>query len=314
MYGYLLSRGVHVQLYCVRDSMRRVSPIECSIRWHQVLRRRQYCVPGPNSLWHIDGHHSLIRWRFVIHGGIDGYSRYITYLHCATNNRAATVFSLFQQATTECGVPSRVRSDKGGENTIVCHYMVTMRGTGRGSHLAGSSHHNQRIERLWRDVYRCVASTFYSIFYFMENQEILDPSNQLDLFVLHCVFLPIINEQLHAFVDAWNQHLLRTEHHWSPHRIWLNGVLDPNRAGQTGIRDIVDPVPTEGLHSFGIDYYGPLSTDYDDNTVEIPETAIPISEEQLQDFLDQIETLPNHNHGIDTFMEARELLGLIVES
>ena len=82
MYGYLLSRGVHVQLYHVRDSMRRVSPIECSIRWHQVLRRRQYCVPGPNSLWHIDGHHSLIRWRFVIHGGIDGYSRYITYLHC----------------------------------------------------------------------------------------------------------------------------------------------------------------------------------------------------------------------------------------
>ena len=123
-----------------------------------------------------------------------------------------------------------------------------------------------------------------------------------------------INEQLHTLVDAWNQHPLRTEHHWSPHRIWLNGVLDPNRAGQTGIRDIVDPVPTEGLHSFGIDYYGPLSTDYDDDTVEIPETAIPISVEQLQDFLDQIETLPNHNHGIDTFMEARELLGLIVES
>ena len=27
----------------------------------RVLRRRQYSVPGPNSLWHIDGHHKLIR-------------------------------------------------------------------------------------------------------------------------------------------------------------------------------------------------------------------------------------------------------------
>lgn len=27
----------------------------------RVLRRRQYFVPGPNSLWHIDGHHKLIR-------------------------------------------------------------------------------------------------------------------------------------------------------------------------------------------------------------------------------------------------------------
>ena len=38
------------------------------------ITRRRYYVPGSNSLWHIDGHHSLVRWRFVIHGGIDGYS------------------------------------------------------------------------------------------------------------------------------------------------------------------------------------------------------------------------------------------------
>ena len=42
---------------------------------------------------------------------------------------------------------------RGGENILVCRYMVMYHGVGRGSHIAGSSVHNQRIERLWRDVY-----------------------------------------------------------------------------------------------------------------------------------------------------------------
>lgn len=37
--------------------------------------RQKYSVPRPNALWHIDGHHKLIKWGFVIHGVADGYSR-----------------------------------------------------------------------------------------------------------------------------------------------------------------------------------------------------------------------------------------------
>ena len=77
----------------------------------------------------------------------------IVYLECATNNRSLTVYRLFRAATEEYGVPSRVRSDKGGENILVCQFMITIRGSSRGSHIAGSSVHNQRIERLWRDVH-----------------------------------------------------------------------------------------------------------------------------------------------------------------
>ena len=65
-------------------------------------------------MWHIDGNHKLIKYRFVIHGAIDGYSRMIMYLSCCDNNRASTVLSCFSKAVQENGLPTHVRSDLGG--------------------------------------------------------------------------------------------------------------------------------------------------------------------------------------------------------
>ncbi|KIO17819.1 hypothetical protein M407DRAFT_49449, partial [Tulasnella calospora MUT 4182] len=46
-------------------------------RWKRAIVRRSYYVPFPNSLWHIDGHHKLIRWKIVTHGGVDGKTRVV---------------------------------------------------------------------------------------------------------------------------------------------------------------------------------------------------------------------------------------------
>ena len=173
--GYLCSIGIHIQRHRIRSAISRVDCLGSVFCCRQPVTRRKYNVPGPNSLWHIDGHHSLIRWGFVVHGGIDGFSRLIVYLHCSTNNCASTVTDLFCHATTLFGIPSRVRSDRGGENVGVCEFMIQNRGLDRGSHIAGSSVRNQRIERLWRDVFRCVCSTFYSLFYYFEEVGLLDP-------------------------------------------------------------------------------------------------------------------------------------------
>ncbi len=61
------------------------------------------------------------------------------YLKASDNNRAETVLQVFLQSVEEFGLPSRVRSDKGGENVDVAAYMLShaQRGPGRGSMITG---------------------------------------------------------------------------------------------------------------------------------------------------------------------------------
>ena len=62
---------------------------------------------------HIDGDHKLIQpYRFVIHGGIDGFPRLTVFLQASTNNRAGTVLQLFLEAVESYNLPSGVRSDR----------------------------------------------------------------------------------------------------------------------------------------------------------------------------------------------------------
>ena len=162
--GHLRNMNIKVQRDRVRACIKRVDPRNSRLRWPTVVSRRSYSVAGPNSLWHIDGHHSLIAWGFVIHGCMDGYSRLICFLKCATNNKKETVESLFLQSVERYSWPSRIRTDHGGENILVWQHMMARRGENRGSVLVGSSTHNQRIERLWRDVFRCFGNVFYYTF------------------------------------------------------------------------------------------------------------------------------------------------------
>ena len=169
---------------------------------------------------HIDGHHKLIRWGLVFHGGIDGYSRKIVYLHCSNNNRADTVVHLFQQAVAENGLPSRVRSDMGVENVDVARFMLHNRGINRASMITGSSVHNQRIERLWLDVKRGVVQRFQGIFYYLEDQMFLDPLNEVHLYCLQLAFLYRVNAALQEFKFDWNEHPERTAGNLSPNQMF----------------------------------------------------------------------------------------------
>lgn len=92
------------------------------------LLRRTYSVPWINALWHIDGHHKLIPWKIVIHGGIDGFSRMVTFMRASNNNRSETMWACFESGVQQYGWPSRVRADHGRENWIVKEKMEAVRG------------------------------------------------------------------------------------------------------------------------------------------------------------------------------------------
>ncbi|XP_038554104.1 uncharacterized protein LOC119898821 isoform X1 [Micropterus salmoides] len=235
----LHASGLRVQRRRVRASMIRLNPGAAALR--AVLQRperRSYQVAGPNSLWHIDGNHKLIRWRIVIHGAIDGFSRLVVFLRASNNNRSSTVLDSFISAVIHYGIPSRVRTDRGGENSAVWLMMNIYRGFDRGSALRGRSTHNQRIERLWGDLWRGLTNVYYDLFHHLESEGIINVDSERDLWALHYVYLPRINRDLNDFTNQWNNHGLRTERHMSPLQIFVRGCLEQQGRPSTAMQDI----------------------------------------------------------------------------
>jgi len=88
---------------------------------------------------------------------------------------------MFQNAVSIFGVPDCVHTDKGGENVGVWWLMIRLHASpsviiaSPSVVIAGSSTHNVHIQRLWRDVFRCVSGHYYELFYALEEQHLLDP-------------------------------------------------------------------------------------------------------------------------------------------
>ncbi|KAM4556018.1 uncharacterized protein V3H82_015977 isoform 1-T1 [Fundulus diaphanus] len=273
--GRLRSLGIHVPWRRMTASMHRVDSLGILSRLTGLgcIVRRTYSVKGPLSLWHVDTNHKLIRYNIVLFGAVDGYSRKVMCLEAATNNRAQTAFAAFKKATEKHGIPSRVRADQGVENVEIAQYMFTVRGTDRGSFISGKSVHNQRIERLWRDVRTCVTSKYYSLLHNLETDHLLDISSRDDLFAVHMTFLPKLKADLEAFVEGWNNHPIRTEHNLTPEQLWHTGMMLYPMDQPENLEDIEEP---------DIDW--DVAAEYDghvDGAIVVPEFPCPLNEQQL---------------------------------
>ena len=154
------------------------------------------------------------------------------------------MIELFASAVREYGLPSRVRSDKGGENVGISMYMLEhpLRGPGRGSMICGKSVHNQCIERLWRDVFSGVIHLYYQLFYHMEENMVLDPVNECHLYCLHYVFLPRINKHLKLWTEGWMQHRICTAGNQTPMQLYIFGLLHNSNSEHRTSVELRDPL------------------------------------------------------------------------
>ena len=183
-----------------------------------MLRRHRYSVPGPDFLWHTDGYDKLEPYGFSIHGCIDRFSRQIIWLKIAQNNKnPSAIASYYYSVVREMGgVPTRIRSDDGTENSIIEPIQIFLRSAhddefaGIGSFLKETSPANQRIESLWSQLAKDRPMWWRQFFAELLSLGFVDGSSPIVQECLRFCFIRLLREELDEFKNRWNSHLIAT--------------------------------------------------------------------------------------------------------
>ena len=172
----------------------------------------------------------------------------ITFLKISLNNKTVAVLRHFKNGVKKTGLPARISSDYGLENVGIVDFMMAAHKT--SSFLTGTSVHNQRIERLWQEVFESFIQPFYNhfmhflliqscyvlhfTFYLfcihrkLEQEGLLDQSNDFDMMCLHLCVGQFLSAVVGDFLVLWNRHLVQTDGNRIPLQVFYVGYVKSN--------------------------------------------------------------------------------------
>lgn len=194
----------------LRKYMRVRDPVNVAARAVHRLDRRTYRSRGPNDCWHFDGYDKLKRYGLPISGCVDGFSRRIIWLRCSSsNNDPAVIGSYYLDSVDGLQLcPSRIRSDRGSENSIVSALQCCLSGN-MFSNIFGSSTSNQRIESLWAILRKNLSQWFIELMEDLILNDLLDLSLDRDVELVRYCFMNLVQHHLNVFKHNWNTHRIR---------------------------------------------------------------------------------------------------------
>ncbi|XP_028390702.1 uncharacterized protein LOC114515612 [Dendronephthya gigantea] len=208
--------GITVRRDVIRKCLVKLDPQGVQSRAKKRLRRRAYSSRGPNHIWHIDGHDKLKPFGFNIHGCIDGFSRRLIWLEVGpTNKNPQVIGKYYLDAVLQIGgVPQRMRSDDGTENSIVEALQIFLRSqhhdehAGLASFSIGTSTSNQRIEAYWSHLIRDGPGWWINFFKDLRDFDLFNDSDPVQMDLIRFCFMDILRNELHKVAEMWNQHII----------------------------------------------------------------------------------------------------------
>ena len=112
----------------------------------------------------------------------------------------------------------------------------------------------------------CLSSVLLQFFMQWNHRGILNVEDPIQLFALHTIFIPKVNNSLREFSEAFNNHTVSTEGNLTLYQIWMNGMMHANNPLAHGD---VDGEPDDiQLHRY--DPEGPSPSEEYNNVVVEP--------------------------------------------
>ena len=121
IWASLQGQKILVRKEDVRKAILELNAEEVQQRNRRKLVRRKNCNPGPNYVWHIDGHNKVKSFGFPVLGCIDGFSRKLIWLEVTSSNKVPGIISPYYIKAVKRlkGVPKKIKADDGTEHSLI---------------------------------------------------------------------------------------------------------------------------------------------------------------------------------------------------